>query len=379
MRWRRRCKGLRGSCQVLNTQLRAGVGDGDHAVGGLVWHAGADVHPLFALDALQDQLADAQHLHQRRQGAGDLRGCAVARGHDVGRVALGVVAAGDTANFRVDRAAAVAAGDDDRRAQRAADALQHLGGTHQAGHELWRWSVIQAKSVGSGAGREFGQREMLRELHGLPLFDSGADDEDRKAHHDANVLQRGGLHARQLDMAVGDPTSVDTTRNQDAAVFAIVNPGSVSSMQRDAYDTPTLVGDLVPGLQVEKAGRTSGFTKGTVLTEIVGPFGVGYKIDEYRFSGTIYFEPTFLVSGLGDRFSESGDSGSLVTNVDANGIRSAVGIIVAGLQDSRAPGGSLSVVMPIRPILDQMAMSLVSGHNVRHGHRPCSPAVASCY
>lgn len=173
-----------------------------------------------------------------------------------------------------------------------------------------------------------------------------------------------GLHARQLDMTVGDPSSVDTTRNQDAAVFTIVNPDSVSSMQRDAYDTPTVIGDLVPGMQVEKAGRTSGFTRGTVHSEIVGPFSVNYKIDEYGFTGVIYFEPMFLIVGIGDRFSEGGDSGSLVTALDANGQRTAVGIIVAGLQDNRAPGGTVSVVMPIRPILNQMALSLVSNHNV---------------
>lgn len=153
-----------------------------------------------------------------------------------------------------------------------------------------------------------------------------------------------GLHARQLDMAIGDPSSVDTTRNQDAAIFTIVNPDAVSSMQRDAYDTPTVIGDIVPGMQVEKAGRTSGFTRGTVLSEIVGPFSVNYKIDEYGFSGAIYFEPMFLVIGLGDRFSEGGDSGSLVTTLGVNGERSAVGIVVAGLQDNKAPGVKLQAV-----------------------------------
>lgn len=77
------------------------------AVGYLFRHAGADVHPLLALDALQNKLADAQHAYQRRQGLGYLIRRAVARRHNVGGVALGVVRAADAAYRHVRRVAAV--------------------------------------------------------------------------------------------------------------------------------------------------------------------------------------------------------------------------------------------------------------------------------
>lgn len=173
-----------------------------------------------------------------------------------------------------------------------------------------------------------------------------------------------GVHSRQLDLSFGDPSSVDTSQNQDAAVFELVSPGMVSSMQRTHYDTPMTVGDMVPGMLVEKVGRTSDFTIGSVQSETVGPLGISYAVAEYQFSGSAYLEPLFIVHGIGDRFSEGGDSGALVTHVDAAGVRTAVGIVVAGANDSKAPGGKLSFVMAIRPILNKLALNLVSNHNV---------------
>ncbi|MFC4927855.1 hypothetical protein [Delftia deserti] len=172
-----------------------------------------------------------------------------------------------------------------------------------------------------------------------------------------------GYHTHHLPMNFGDPSSVDHSLNSDAALFRIAAPGSISSMQRNLYDTPASVVDIQPGMQVEKLGRTTGHTIGYVTAELIGPSPVYYQAAQYGFNGNAFFENLFIVHGVGDVFSEGGDSGSLVTHLDANGQRHAIGIVVAGCTDSSAPGGKRSLVLPLRPILDRFNVTLVSQHN----------------
>jgi len=77
----------------------------------------------------------------------------------------------------------------------------------------------------------------------------------------------------------------------------------------------------------------------------------------------VSFDPVFAVTGVGGAFSDSGDSGSLVTTL-IGGNRSAVGIVLAGMTDGSAPGGKVSIVTPIQPILRALGVILVSGHNL---------------
>lgn len=79
-----------------------------------------------------------------------------------------------------------------------------------------------------------------------------------------------GFHRAQLPMQMGDPTIVNATANHDAAIFELMGNAPVSSMQQNHYDTPTSSVDLVPGMDVQKVGRTSELTAGKVLAEIVG-------------------------------------------------------------------------------------------------------------
>ena len=164
-------------------------------------------------------------------------------------------------------------------------------------------------------------------------------------------------------MMFGDPSSVDHTLNSDAALIRIMAPNAISSMQRNAYDTPVSVADLLPGMKVEKVGRTTGHTYGAVLGELFGAVSVNYVAGQYGFSGAAYFEQVFVVHGLGDVFSDGGDSGSLVTYVDDNGVRHAVGLVFAGCVDNSAPGGKRSFVLPLRPSLNRFNVSLVAQHN----------------
>ncbi|MBV7417890.1 S1 family peptidase [Comamonas sp. CMM03] len=172
-----------------------------------------------------------------------------------------------------------------------------------------------------------------------------------------------GVHHTNLPMLFGDPSGVDHTQNSDAALIRITAPQLISSMQRGSYDTPTSVANLTTGMKVEKVGRTTGHTHGTIMGEIVGVIPVNYVAQQYGFSGPAYFENVFVAYGIGDVFSDGGDSGSLVTHVDANGKRHAVGIVFAGSTDSSAAGGKRSLILPLRSILTRFNVELVSGHN----------------
>ncbi|UXC20006.1 S1 family peptidase [Comamonas squillarum] len=195
---------------------------------------------------------------------------------------------------------------------------------------------------------------------GLPVLAPGVLDVAPGNPHPFTI----GTHFIQLPMIFGDPSGVDHTLNSDAALIKITKPEAVSSMQRGAYDTPLSVIDLVPGMAVEKVGRTTGHTAGAVLAEIVGATSVSYAAGQYNFAGSAYFEKIFVVHGFGDLFSDGGDSGSLVTHLDTNGVRHAVGIVFAGTVDGRAPGGKRSLIMPIKPILERLQVSMVSGYNL---------------
>lgn len=173
-----------------------------------------------------------------------------------------------------------------------------------------------------------------------------------------------GYHQRSLPLHIGSPDNVNWMENCDAATFRIRDDSLVSSFQGSAYDTPATAAAMVGGMEVEKVGRTTGHTRGKVLGQYHGAFAIKYNISIYEFSGLIYFDSPFGIVGDTDAFSDGGDSGSIITTVDAQGNRSAVGIIVGGRADGAHPGGRVTIALPLLPILQQFGVSLVSGHNV---------------
>ncbi|WP_152973134.1 hypothetical protein [Pseudomonas asplenii] len=174
-----------------------------------------------------------------------------------------------------------------------------------------------------------------------------------------------GFHTTALEMHVGSVGNVDIASNTDAALFLIRNLAEVSSMQGEAFDTPLAIADPVEGMRVEKVGRTTRHTKGLIVSRSLRPCGINYAAQSYGFSGTIWFGNVFTVHGSGAEFSLSGDSGSLVVQADDHGRPiAAVGLVFAGGNDSSAPGGAKSLILPIRPILQALGATLVGGHNV---------------
>jgi hypothetical protein len=174
-----------------------------------------------------------------------------------------------------------------------------------------------------------------------------------------------GYHHSSLPMVTGTPSNVPAATNTDAAIFKLRDPGQISSFQGNSYDTPTATLMPIAGMTVEKVGRTTGSTIGHVLCQVTGFQPINYNAGLYGFQGAVYFNSLYAVIGHGDLFSDHGDSGSLVTSVDvATGQRTAVGLVVGGLQDSKAPGGKLTYILPIEPILTALNVTLVGGHNI---------------
>lgn len=194
---------------------------------------------------------------------------------------------------------------------------------------------------------------------GLPIVAPGLMDVAAHSLHPFTI----GLHEKALPMLIGSPTVVDISSNSDAAIFKIINDTLLSSFQGTAYDTPAVTMPLAAGIEVEKVGRTTGHTKGYVESQYCGPLDVTYHAPRYGFSGRIYFDNAFAISGVGTAFSDHGDSGSLITTM-VNGERRAVGIVFGGSPSGTAAGGTLTVALPIEPILHALNVTLVAGHNV---------------
>jgi hypothetical protein len=173
-----------------------------------------------------------------------------------------------------------------------------------------------------------------------------------------------GFHHSALPLIAGSIDNVDHTKNLDAALFAIRDDSLVSSFQGTTYDTPSIVAPLQVESAVEKIGRTTGHTAGKVVGRMNGAYGFPYAAALYKFNGIVFFEDIFAIVGTSGLFSDNGDSGSLITSTDPNGERVAVGIVVGGMDDGKAPGGKLTLALPISRILNEFGVTLVSGHNL---------------
>lgn len=173
-----------------------------------------------------------------------------------------------------------------------------------------------------------------------------------------------GAYVNSLPLISGSPDTVAWLNNADAACFEIQDPTKVSSSQQNYYDTPSSCSPLTTGINVEKVGRTTGHTQGKIVGAMSGYFAMPYQAAAYDFKGIVYLPSVFVAEGYGKAFSEAGDSGSLVVQTDAAGIKSAVALVFAGMQSGTAAGGCYSLLLPIEPILTRLGMQLVSAHNI---------------
>ncbi|MDT8335951.1 MAG: hypothetical protein RQ753_09650, partial [Desulfurivibrionaceae bacterium] len=110
----------------------------------------------------------------------------------------------------------------------------------------------------------------------------------------------------------------------------------------DGYGLPkSTIVEATLGTQVQKYGRTSGFTQGEV-TGINGSVRVGYN------AGTAFFAGQLIVES-NKPFIKAGDSGSLLVTSG----REPTGLLFAGNKS-----GKLAVASPIGLILDHFGVSI---------------------
>jgi len=175
-----------------------------------------------------------------------------------------------------------------------------------------------------------------------------------------------GHHHRSLPFLQGDPSAIRAYKNNsDTAVFKILHPDQLTSWQGHAYDTPTVIEDPEEDAPVEKVGRSTHHTKGIIESQLVGPLRMDYNATIYHsaeenivFRGSVFFDPVFIVRGSGGTFSIEGDSGALVVRREegSNAPEAAVGLVIGGRGDQE------TYIIPLKPALDALKMSLVSAH-----------------
>jgi hypothetical protein len=189
---------------------------------------------------------------------------------------------------------------------------------------------------------------------GLPIIAPGLL--DVAAHgQDPETI---GHHSRAYPFVDGIPEIVDATTNLDAALFEISSPDRVSSMQRNSFDTPSDCVPMAVGMRVSKCGRTTGLTHGEVVSELPDCDVVEYEVDVCSGKKYVYFKSLFMIAATPGEFSLAGDSGALITTMDANNVRKAVGIIIGGDETG------LSFALSLDRVLQHFDVELVSGHNV---------------
>ncbi|HET9327248.1 MAG TPA: hypothetical protein VFQ05_10770, partial [Candidatus Eisenbacteria bacterium] len=104
------------------------------------------------------------------------------------------------------------------------------------------------------------------------------------------------------------------------------------------------------GQRVKKSGRTTGLTRSSVSTINV-TVNVGYSTECAGSSYTKQYTGQIFVSNNGNKFLNSGDSGSLMVEDVTNNPR-AVGLCFAG-------GGGVAVANPIGAVLSHLGATMV--------------------
>ena len=115
-----------------------------------------------------------------------------------------------------------------------------------------------------------------------------------------------------------DAAVAGTTVNDVSADGEILGIGVLNSTVLNYAGTPARI-------VVQKSGRTTGHTKGTVEA-------IGVSLRVSYDSGTAYFENQIRIRGCSMQFSDAGNSGSLIVTLPADGTGAAqpVGLLFAG-------------------------------------------------
>jgi hypothetical protein len=135
--------------------------------------------------------------------------------------------------------------------------------------------------------------------------------------------------------------------NRVDAALARLDPGT----EADPTGAPTVTTGLDGDEEVEKLGRTTGFTRGRVtaieVDDVVVDYGEGV--------GLLRFDGQVEVTGAGGPFSSGGDSGSLVRLAGGG---AAVGLLFAGSERGGPGGSGLTFCNDISTVLEALGVVL---------------------
>ena len=133
---------------------------------------------------------------------------------------------------------------------------------------------------------------------------------------------------------------IQQTPGENHVDAAIARPTAPDLISNDILQigVPTGVSDATLGAQVQKSGRTTGFTQGSVI-QVDVTVSVNYNGPSATFTDQ-------LMAGA---MSQGGDSGSLVLDSDKRG----VGLLFAG-------SDTTTIINPIRFVLDALGIELVT-------------------
>lgn len=196
----------------------------------------------------------------------------------------------------------------------------------------------------------------------------------KKGQPDLMILSNNHVLAHENDASIGDPiiqpgrtdqgrrgrdeiaalTEFITLQSRgnrvDAAVATVkVDPVSVSELPGIGALSGIYSGDIAPGLEVSKVGRTTGVTTGKVRAIEIVDLQAQYRSIKRGFEGVIEIEGDGV-----NPFSQHGDSGSLI--VDQKGY--AVALLFAGSKYGGTNKQGLSFAIPIRTVLDSLDVEL---------------------
>jgi hypothetical protein len=165
----------------------------------------------------------------------------------------------------------------------------------------------------------------------------------------AHLTLAPALGSQNVDASIAElvPGTMDTS----GSIFGI---GTISSVPRQ----PSI------GLSVEKSGRTTGVTTGTIEAVNAAVSVVYHKkcVPGKRFS--VVYDNQVIIGGAS--FSDSGDSGSLI--VTSDGCHQPVGLLVGGGKDNTSANG-------IEDVLSALQVRIV-GNNATCGTAELTPGQA---
>ena len=183
------------------------------------------------------------------------------------------------------------------------------------------------------------------------VFDGGADNDDAIATlTDYEPITFSGNNTMDAGIALTTPAEVGIS-TPVGEYGSIVGYGVPNAELHPAYGDPSVIGDenmaLLLGTAVQKVGRTTGATSGSVTT-VNASVSVCYDSPSCSLIAT--FVDQIIISPAG--FSAGGDSGSLIVTDDA--FNQAVGLLYAG-------NGTITIANRIDVVLDRFGVTIDDG------------------